>query len=756
MRCRRRWCASAGSARRRASGDESGDSGHRPTDREQRSLGVTVLTPLQARRAIPLRMLGTNRGPWSATRGLMLCAALLAGAAGCDDGGMDPPDSPCAAVSCAPGGVCSETDGLCHCGAADGPLCGEGETCDAEALACVAPLPEAVCVPGGSRFAAGTPHFREATADWGLEGVVGVRLNVTDVDGDGWADLVVRRGGQALDDFDPEGTRRTWLLRNTGAGFEDVTRASGLLRTRGELGPGVGRPVEIVAFADVDNDGDLDAYLGTNTVDEEATGGERSEILLNDGSGVFALGPESDVRSPDRVDVPAGASFVDVDRDGVVDLWVPQHNFAPSEGRIFFMEDRLYLGDGAGGFRVVTEEAGLLTDDWTDIDTLNAGEARTRAWAALARDLDGDGTPELLAASYGRSPNHLWRGVRGEDGAVSFVNESVASGYAYDDDLRWEDNQFARCFCRSNPEAEGCADVESPLISCGTPNWNHDQDRQPFRLGGNSGATAAGDVDNDGDLDLFTGEIKHWWAGAGSDGGELLVNESGAEGVRFRRPGDAAMGLEADHLGRTNWDEGHMTNALLDFDNDGRLDVYVGASDYPGNRGLLFHQGEPMRFTEVAPEDFFLHHRSHGVVVADFDRDGDLDMVVGHSRARCAAGEPYDCYETPQVRAFENVTPAGNWVQLKLVGGEGTNRAAIGAQVRVRYGDFVQLLEVDGGHGHYGSQSDLVLHVGLGEACGAEVEVRWPDAALTTETFTLPAGHRFVLTQGEAPAVAAR
>jgi len=349
--------------------------------------------------------------------------------------------------------------------------------------------------------------------------------------------------------------------------------------------------------------------------------------------------------------------------------------------------------------------------------------------------------------SYGRAPNHLWEGVRAADGTVTFVNRSIESGYAFDGDQTWQDNQFAMCFCQSNPDAEGCDSVGTPAIACTTDNWDHATGREPFRLGGNSGCTSAGDVDGDGDLDLMTGEIKHWWAGAGSDGSNLLVNTGE---LRFDRPGDAAMGLEADHLGSASWDEGHMTNTLFDFDNDGRLDVYVGASDYPGNRGLLYHQDSTLAFTEVATTDFFEHNRSHGVVVADFDRDGDLDIIVGHSRSRCDAAAPNDCYETTQIRAFENVTPTGNWLQVRLEGGEGTNRAAIGAQVTVRTSDGrTQVAEVDGGH--YGSQSDLTLHFGLGTSCDAEVTVRWPNAELTTESATLPAGHRFAWTQGQAP-----
>lgn len=653
------------------------------------------------------------------------------------------PKSLCADVVCTIEGTrCDENDGVCHCGAA-GPTCGDTQACDVEQAECFDPLPEATCTAGSS-YVPGTSSFREVTGEWGLTGVVGVRLNVADVNGDGYADLLVRRGGQAIDDLSADGTRRTWLMTNRdGNGFDDTTVESGILTTRQTLGPNVGRPVEIAAFADVDNDGDLDAYLGTNTVDEEATMGETAEILLNEGDGTFTLGPDSEVRSNGRVNVPAGASFADIDRDGLIDLFIPQHNWGSST--IVFMQDRLYRGDGTGAFTEISETVGIETVNWRGADEINQGLAHTRAWGSLIRDLDGDGNAELMVPSYGRSPNHLWQNVDG-----LFFNRSVESGYAYDENLTWEDNEFAKCYCQSNPTAEGCDAVEPPHVSC-SDNWRHSSDREPYRLGGNSGATSAGDLDNDGDLDLFTGEIKHWWAGSGADGSEALINEGA---LTFSRPGDDALGLAVDHLGRLAWDEGHMTNALFDFDNDGRLDVYIGGSDYPGNRGNLFHQDDTLQFTNMPTADFFEHNRSHGVVVADFDRDGDLDIIVGHSRARCDAAEPNDCYETSQVRAFENVTPPGNWIQLHLVGGERTNAAAIGAQVRAQYGDLVQLLEVDGGHGHYGSQSDTVLHIGLGAACEAAITVRWPNADLTEQTMTLPAGYRFRIEEGQRPVIA--
>jgi hypothetical protein len=596
---------------------------------------------------------------------------------------------------------------------------------------------EAVCDAAAQPWAPEKPVFREVTDEWGLSEIqaTGVRMAAVDVDHDGWTDLVIRKGAGA-DDFGAEGVRQVWYLRNTGQGrFEDVTQASGLVATRSGDNPNIGRMGSAYVFGDVDNDGDLDVYSGNP--DSAGTSPDTSEILLNDGTGKFTLADDDSELRRGEGDMPFGPAFVDFDRDGKLDLYTAQYDNADGP-----QQSRLYRGKGDGTFEDVTDEVGLETKAWGSIAVLDAGQSHTRSWAGLACDLNNDGASELMASSYGRSPNHLWL----NDGSGEFDNQSVLSGYAYDDRKDWSDNQSARCWCMLHPTDTDCAGVPEPdLIACDSDEdafrWDHDFDRYSFRLGGNSGATQCADLDNDGWFDLVTSEIVHWDVGSSSDPSEILRNTQDPT-VVFERPGNEVTGLTRDH-DIVAWNDGDITGSVFDFDNDGWNDIYIGSSDYPSTRGLLYHQSSPLQFQPVPFDEGIDHMRSHGSVVADFDRDGDLDFVVGHSSARCDS----DCYETFSVRMFENQL-GGNFVQVEVVGGAGSNRSAIGARVEAKAGGITQTHQVDGGHGQFGAQDDLVQHFGLGSACEAEITVTWPTPDRPQQTFTVAAGHRWRIVQG--------
>ncbi len=610
-----------------------------------------------------------------------------------------------------------------------------------------------------SKWTKGTKAFVEATTEWGLKGVEGTRVSVLDYDGDGRPDVLIR-GGDGPEDF-TKGERRRWLLRNTATGFVDVTAKSGLFTARGNQLPG-GLRGSVLASGDVDNDGDLDIFVARAVHDPNADDydGGTSELLLNNGDGTFKLGPDSPARMAGKPAVPAGVTFVDVDRDGNLDLWIT-HNMA--SGHTSPLQDKLRRGDGKGGFVDITAKSKLNTLIWSNISQLDLALGRSWAWSSAACDLNNDGVPELLASSYGRAPNHLWRAV--DDGTkLTYVNESVASGYAYDHRVDWWTDINAQCYCMDNPKAIDC-DIPKPPADptiCpklkaafnGNYRWDHNTGRHPFRMGGNSGATVCADLNNDGFIDLLTGEIVHPDVGNCSDPTEIMFNAKDPA-VRFTRPGPGETGLVRDHKG----DYGDMANAVLDFDNDGWPDIYVGSSDYPGTTGLLFHQkapengAGPTRFVAVPYADYFKHNRSSGVVAADFDLDGDLDLLVGHSRMRCNQGMGADCYATRQVKLFLNqVGAGGNHVRLTLVGGKGTNRSAIGARVEVRSEGVWQTREIDGGHGHFNTQKDKSLHFGL-PGCTAKVTILWPDKARSEQVFEVAANRHYRVEQGKPPVV---
>lgn len=593
-------------------------------------------------------------------------------------------------------------------------------------MGCRKDAPE--CNSDGTVFDGSSKAFVEATDDWGLTEInaTGTRISAVDFDGDGWTDVFIRKNDKG-DDF-AEGLRRSWLLRNTGEGrFEDVTESSGIRQARNIE---TGRPGQVVAFADMDNDGDLDLFTGHN-FSEDAT--ETSEILLNQGDGTFALGAVDAGVQDATVAQTAGASFVDVDRDGFVDLWLGQANAE---------QDRLLKGDGTGVFVDVTDAWGLTTQRWSSIATLNQAMGHSVNWSVAACDMNNDGDPELLAASYGRAPNHLWL----SDGS-EYENQSIASGYAFDENQDWTDNESARCWCTLHPTDDECNGVPEPeLIRCSSDSdafrWNHDQDRNAFRLGGNSGATVCADLNNDGWMDLVTTEIVHWDVGQSSDASEILYNQK-RRSVELERPGNDVTGLTRSHE-LVDWNDGDITAAVFDFDNDGRKDIYIGSTDYPGTRGLLYHQLDDGTFELVESDLGIDHPRSHGVAIADFDNDGDLDMMVGHSSGRCDD----DCPESFHARLYENQM-SGNFLQVSLEGTGGSNRSAIGARVEIETTNGIQVQEVSGGFGHYGAQNDLRLHFGLGDACSATVTIRWPDDKLSETVYEVSANQHVTIVQGE-------
>jgi len=599
------------------------------------------------------------------------------------------------------------------------------------------PLPDPRCKTAAPLRAG--PWFTDITAESGLADIDGnIRVVAADVDGDGLPDLLVHGGVTARDSI--AAPKKRLFLNRGGGHFEDVTAASGLLDSRD--GPGTGRLANLAVFADVDNDGDLDIFSGTfidENTDPLAASKDRSELLLNDGKGHFTFAPRS---KPSSKALPtAAASFADYDRDGLVDVFVGTFYDGAEGGGSY-----LYKGQGDGTFSDVSVASKVLRPATAgDKTAFLAGQNRKPAYGVTACDIDDDGDPDFVVSGYGRSLNELWRNDNGV-----FTEIGQGTPFAADDNVSYKDNEFYRCWCSKN--AGKCTPEESmPKIDCKSSAWSPGLDDAPPRNGGNTFSTACVDLDNDGDLDLIHAEIHHWHIGQSSDSSQIIRNDlAGGVPTFVRIPNDEKSLLQPHTI--TDWNEGNITVGAFDLDGDGRKDIYLTSTDYPDTWGLIYHQKADGTFEDVTDSAGAKVYHAVAYTSVDLDGDGDLDLVVMTSSARCSGDAK--CPAKNTMKVFRNdIGNLNNFVQLRLHGkGEGfSNGAAIGAKVTVVSGGVRQTQEVSGGYGTFGVQHDTMLTFGLGATCAIDsIEVRWPDAAGTVQKWSgVVANHVVDLGEGD-------
>ncbi|HEY5666075.1 MAG TPA: CRTAC1 family protein [Gammaproteobacteria bacterium] len=494
------------------------------------------------------------------------------------------------------------------------------------------------------------------------------------------------------------------------------------------------------AAGDCDNDGDIDLFITYGNTGGPDGGGGPNRLYLNQlaeqGNGLLfedaaeaagVANTRADGRGNDR---HSGPAFADMDGDGDLDLFV---------GGIYDDPNKIYENRGGCLFSDVTSNS-------PDIENMLASATVSAGFGDY--DLDGDldmflthwGTADVL---YGDprtlQTDHLWRNESDESG-IRYVNVSEETGIS---ELAWLTRPYLFCGLRFCSDGVGQTQIADFTFTATFARINNDlwpdiaiaADFGTTQLAINNGdgtfrnfenrvlrevqfgmGSALGDIDNDGDLDWFVTSI----LGPGNEyftphGNRLFVNEGGSAGLID----------ETQRLGVADGSFGWGT-CFLDIDNDSDLDIYH-TNGYPGSfisdfdefdtdASRVFVMDEAGTYTDEA-EALGLAARTsgRGIVCADFDNDGDTDIL----ELTDAPGN--------SARLWENRSAAagGNFLRLKLEGLP-PNTEAAGARIFVQVGDKRQMREIVIG-GNFTSQNPTVQIFGLGAASSVdEILVEWP------------------------------
>ena len=458
------------------------------------------------------------------------------------------------------------------------------------------------------------------------------------------------------------------------------------------------------ASGDIDGDGDIDLFI--------TRGDEFANLLLINENGQF-----SDQAVAAGVANPGGgATFLkfsgpvlaDMDGDNDLDLFIGGLGGDPS----FF-----FANDGSGNFTDVTVGSGI--DVMTSANTISAAFG----------DYDLDGDLDLAMAHWGTPRDQtdpgetetLWRNDSDASG-IKFTPVSKNSGIADQLELNLStgvlgvdhDYTFAPNFADVNddgyPDLLSVSDFNGSQIFLNNQDGTFTDITDRTQITDTNGMGAAvGDFDSDGDMDWFVSSI---------NGNRLYQNSGG----NFVGNSEASDDVSA---GAWGW-----ASCFADFDLDGHLDIYQ-TNGWVDNNGA--NPNEP--FTEDKTRLWMADgsggfsdkaidagvddaEQGRGAVCADFDNDGDVDVLLLINASDQAA------------RLWVNDISNTNWLKIRLVG-EPPNTQALGAKIYLIIGSQTQTREMSIGS-NFISHNPAERIFGMGADSSAdELKIVWPDGRET-------------------------
>ena len=520
-------------------------------------------------------------------------------------------------------------------------------------------------------------------------------------------------------------------------GFTDVTASSGLyevdsgpLTDWAAYGPSI-------AWGDCDGDRDQDVFIGARFDhlgwESGGTTTGLNHLMINDGDSTFSDGTTASGIAADN-STTLGATWADYDDDGDLDLYLSNYGVADfgDDYATSGAANQLYENAGDCTFTDVTESTGVG----------NHGHSSGSVWV----DFDHDGDLDLYSLNIGMidenntvirsATNILYRNQLTESGSPTFIDWTDEAGGLYgqperansDNDIKYGELESIAPTAPPSPSATAVVkeylgqEGKGTGVSWAAIWFDYDGDGwEDLYVASDFGISPLYRNDRDGTFTLvtFEADMKEPGTGMGvhaadvdGDGDLDLCQSNFGPNFLWRNDGDGTFTQDGVNSGihenvLVNWDC-HFYDIDLDRDADlwfgvGRINPFTSFN----NNSLYLNDGNG-QFTDVIEQVGLAgQHKTMGAAWADFDGDGDLDLLMGNSNG------PLNLFRNDAVESG-----SGDWLKVDLEGlgiaGGGSNRNGVGAMVTVRMADGDTMKQMAyAGSGFLGT-SEPHVHFGLG------------------------------------------